>query len=248
MPIVSIIGTPLSPYVRKVLAACTLKGVEFFLDPIVPFFGNDKFTALSPLRRIPVLIDGDVVLADSTVICEYLEEKYPSPALLPKAVKARATARWIEEFADTRMGDVFIWRIFNKALISPAIWGTPRDSEGVAKAVSEELPDVMTYLESVAPDDGFLFGDIGIADIAVTVFFRNIRWSRVEPDAARWPKTMAWIGRTEAAPALAKLTAIADQLIRVPPPQQRDVLTKAGFALTEESVALSTPRRGPMSQ
>ena len=54
-----IIGSYVSPYVRKVLACIALKGLDYEIDPITPFFGDDNFERLSPLRRIPVLIDGD---------------------------------------------------------------------------------------------------------------------------------------------------------------------------------------------
>src|SRR5262245_13317065 len=79
----TIIGSPVSPYVRKVLAVCEIKGIPYRLDPIVPFFGDDRFSELSPLRRIPVFVDDKVSLCDSTVICEYLEERYPTPRVLP---------------------------------------------------------------------------------------------------------------------------------------------------------------------
>src|SRR6516225_8232496 len=103
----TIIGSPISPYVRKVLAVCEIKGVPYRLDPIVPFFGDDTFGELSPLRRIPVFIDELVTLCDSTVISEYLEDCFPAPPVLPAPPELRAHARWLEEFADTRMGDVF---------------------------------------------------------------------------------------------------------------------------------------------
>ena len=70
---IRIIGSFLSPYVRKVLVALELKGLQYEVDSITPFYGNDEFTRLSPLRRIPVLIDDRVTLCDSTVICEYCE-------------------------------------------------------------------------------------------------------------------------------------------------------------------------------
>jgi glutathione S-transferase len=53
----TIIGSPVSPYVRKVLAVCEMKGIAYRLDPIVPFFGDDRFSDLSPLRRVPVFVD-----------------------------------------------------------------------------------------------------------------------------------------------------------------------------------------------
>ena len=73
-----------------------MKGVPYRLDPIVPFFGDDRFSELNPLRRIPIFRDGEVSVSDSTVICEYLEERYPSPALLPSArpsARGRAGSR-----------------------------------------------------------------------------------------------------------------------------------------------------------
>jgi glutathione S-transferase len=74
---VKIIGSYLSPYVRKILVLLQLKGITYAIDPIVPFFGGERFSAMSPLRRIPVLIDDRVTLADSSVIAQYLEERYP---------------------------------------------------------------------------------------------------------------------------------------------------------------------------
>src|SRR3954453_4934800 len=99
---IRIIGSLVSPYVRKVLACMNLKGLDYEVDPITPFYGNDEFIRLSPLRRIPVLIDGDFHASDSSVICAYLEEAYGGYALLPDGPKDRARARWLEEFADTR--------------------------------------------------------------------------------------------------------------------------------------------------
>src|SRR5215813_1338734 len=104
---VRIVGSYLSPYVRKVLVVLDLKGLSYEIDPIVPFFGNDRFTQLSPVRRIPVFIDDQVTLPDSSVICQYLEDRYPEPKLYPASIADRARARWLEEFADSRMGEVF---------------------------------------------------------------------------------------------------------------------------------------------
>lgn len=243
----TIIGGPGSPYVRKVLAVCEIKGVPYRLDPIVPFFGDDRFSELNPLRRIPVYIDDEVSVSDSTVICEYLEERFPTPALLPATPAERARARWIEEFADTRLGDVLIWRIFNEAVINPFIWQRPRDKDKIARAVAEELPEVMAHIERLAPADGFLFGAPSVADISVAVPFRNLTWARVELDKARWPKACTWIERTTAIAAVAKVTLLADRIIQVMPDQHRAVLAELGVPLTATTVASAAPRRGPMT-
>ena len=87
---VTIVGSYLSPYVRKVLVCLDLKGLEYEIDPIVPFFGGDRFSELSPLRRIPVWIDDRVTLCDSTVICEYLDSKHRGDKVFP----ASGARRW----------------------------------------------------------------------------------------------------------------------------------------------------------
>lgn len=93
---IKIIGSYLSPYVRKVLAVLHLKGIDYEIDPIVAFMGDDRFSQLSPVRRIPVLMDDRVTLCDSSVICQYLEDRYPQPALYPADLAERARARWLE--------------------------------------------------------------------------------------------------------------------------------------------------------
>jgi glutathione S-transferase len=242
----TIIGGPVSPFVRKVLATCEAKGVPYRLDPIVPFFGDDSFSTISPLRRIPVYIDDAVTLCDSTVICEYLEDRYPSPRLLPPGPAARAEVRWVEEFADTRLADVCIWRIFYQAVILPFVFGKERDKAKIAKTVSEDLPQVLSYLERIAPADAFLIGELSLADIAVAAVLANLKWARVSLEARRWPKTLAWVERTTLTPGLAKITALAERLMQTPTAQHRSALADLGVALTETSFAAVTPRPGVM--
>ncbi len=155
-----IIGSYLSPYVRKVLVVLDLKGIAYEIDPIVPFFGNDDFSRISPVRRIPVLIDSQVTLADSSVICQYLEDRHPHPALYPAGIADRARARWLEEYADSRMGEVFIWKLFNQVAIKPNVWGEATDQSVVEKTLREDMPQVLDYLEMQAPSEGFIFGSV----------------------------------------------------------------------------------------
>ena len=239
-----IVGSYLSPYVRKVLVCLDLKGLTYEIDPIVPFLGDDRFTKLSPLRRIPVLIDDDVTLSDSSVICQYLEDRYPEPPLYPRDVVARARARWLEEFADTRMGDVFIWRLFNQVAIKPAIWGEKTDNDVVARTLAVDVPQVLDYLEGELPSDGFAFGALSIADISLACFFRNAELTRFSIDAPRWPKTAALNARVRATPPFERLRVIEDRLIRTPPAEHRRVLTEMGMPLTPDTYATARPRRG----
>ena len=242
----TVIGSYVSPYVRKVLAAMNLKGLSFEVDPITPFYGNDEFERLSPLRRIPVLIDGDFSISDSTVICDYLDDAYPGHPLYPADPKQRARARWLEEFADTRLGDLFIWSLFYQKVVRPLVWGELPDEERVAKAEQEGIPAALDYLEQQLPQDGFLFGEIGVADIAIASFFRNGAYAGFETDKARWPRTAAFVARVLGHPCVASLLPFEDVQRGSSIKGRRQALIDAGAKLTEETMGMREPRRGRM--
>ena len=242
-----IIGSYVSPYVRKVLACLNLKGLSYEIDPITPFFGDDEFERMSPLRRIPVLVDGDLSLCDSSVICAYLDEAYPDRPLLPADPKDRARARWLEEFADSRMGDVFIWGLFYPLVVHPAVWGEKGDKARAEKTLAEDAPAVLDYLERQVPADGFLFGDIGLADISIATFFRNAAFARFKVDTERWPKTAAYVARALAHPAFADLLPFEEAQIRTTPAGRREALVAAGAPLSALTCGTATPKKGVMA-
>jgi glutathione S-transferase len=245
---ITVIGSPISPYVRKVLAILALKKQAFEIDPIVAFYTDERFKKINPLRRIPVLIDGETTVVDSSVIAAYLEDKYPTPSILPAKPADRAKARWLEEFADTRMGDVFLWKVFNAVILKPSVWGEDRDLESYRATLAGPVVEVMDYLETQAPESAFVTGEFGLGDIAVAVMFRNMRYARWTPDESRWPKASAWIARTERHPALATATEWADAMITTPIPEQRAKAREIGAPLTESSLLVDAPpSRGPMT-
>jgi len=243
---IRIIGSYVSPYVRKVLACLNVKGIAYEIDPITSFYANDDFSRLSPLRRIPVLIDGDVTLCDSSVIAAYVDEAYPGPALLPVGPADRARARWLEEFADIRLGDLFIWGLFYQKIVHPLVWGEPGDHARIDRTLTEDLPGALDYLETELPVSGFLFGDIGIADISIATFFRNGAYAGFEADPARWPRTAGFVSRTLAHPAFADLLPFEDVQRSVEIMRRRQALLDAGAPLTAETFGTSEPRRGMM--
>jgi glutathione S-transferase len=240
----TIIGSYISPYVRKVLVCMELKGLDYAIDPIPPFVGNDEFTRLSPLRRIPVLIDGDLVLNDSSVICQYLEDRHPTPSLYPADVAQRAKARWLEEYADTQLADVLVWRFFYQLAIRRYIFGEATDEAIVQRAREVEIPSALDYLETQLPPDGFIFGALSIADISIACYFRTASFVRYAVDAEKWPRVAAFVQRVLALPPFQKLAQLEDCLLRIPYAQQRDVLVAAGAPLTRETMATDLPRHG----
>ena len=241
-----IIGSYVSPYVRKVLVCMELKGLEYQVDPITPFFGNDEFRRLSPLCRIPVLIDDGLVLTDSSVIAEYLDEMHPEPRLMPVEPKERARARWLEEFADSRLGDVFIWGLFYPKMVHPRVWNEPGDQGRIDQTLSTELPAALDYLEGELPDNGYLFGEIGLADIAIASFFRNGSYAGFVPDSARWPKTSSFVDLVLRHPAFQRLHQLEMIQLSTTIEGRRQALIDAGARLTEETYGQREPRKGVM--
>jgi glutathione S-transferase len=245
---VTIIGNHLSPFVRKVLGVCHMKGIAYQVDPIVPFFGSDAFGEMNPTRLIPVLVHSDVTLPDSTVICEYLEDLVPGPSMLPPGAARRGKARWLDEYADTVMAKVMLWKVFGRSVVLPGIFGADRNKDAIAKTMAEEVPPILDVLEKHAPESGFLFGPLSMADLSVASHFANLRWARQTVDMARWPKTARWVAAVEGSEPLAGLTKLGDSITRVPPGKYRDVLGAAGVSLSPTTVATDTPRRGLLTQ
>ncbi len=93
---------PLSPYAQKVKIALAEKGVAF--ECRLPDFmsgRDDAFAAANPRLEVPALVDGDTRVFDSTIILEYIEDRWPTPPLLPAAPAERARVRMLEELCDT---------------------------------------------------------------------------------------------------------------------------------------------------
>jgi glutathione S-transferase len=247
-PAVTLIGHPVSPYVRKILAICAVKGIEAAIDPITPFRGDDTFSTLSPLRRIPVWIEGDLTLCDSSIIAQYIEDTRPTPALLPEDPKDRARARWIEEYADTRLFDVLGAKLFFQLAIKPRILKEESDLALVEKARTVEIPETFDYLETLAPEDGYLFGaKAGLADFSLAPAFLNARMVGLGLDAARWPRLAAWLDRVERETPLAQLNAAALALMMARPADYPELMQTHGLTMARRSVAGDRAMRGPLS-
>ena len=195
-------GSSLSPYVRKVLAFAGEKGIDLELQPTgFPNF-SDEFLAASPFRKMPAFRDGDYTLADSSAIIHYLEARHPEPALIPVDPQLRGKTIWFEEFADTVLVACGAKIFFNR-IVAPRFMGRPCDEEAVREAELNDLPPILDYLEKTVPGDGYLVGNrLTLADIAVASPFANFRHTNTNVDAARYPRTVAYVERILARPSI----------------------------------------------
>ncbi|MEH6636492.1 MAG: glutathione S-transferase family protein [Halioglobus sp.] len=199
-----LIGVQLSPFVRKVAVVLTLKGLDYEVESIMPGSTDADFRAISPLGKIPALVDGDFSLADSSVICEYLDEKYPEPAVMPQGVEQRAEARFLEEYGDSKLVEATSI-IFIEKFANPNLFGKETDAERVASAEKELIPPHFDYLETRVPQEGFLFGALSTADISIVSPLYNAAYGGYTVDASRWPRYAAFVQRVTEHPAVVQV-------------------------------------------
>jgi len=198
-------GANMSPFVRKVRVVLAEKSLDYELDPVNPFSPPPEFLKISPLKRIPVLRDTDLpepnTLPDSSVICDYLEHKYPEPALYPSEPFARGRALWYEEYADTSLAQTIGPGLFFERVIKRMLRQQP-DEAICASTLTDKIPPIFDYLEGEVGDREFLVGDtFTIADITVGTMLVNFEHAAETPDAGRWPKLAAYIKRIHERPS-----------------------------------------------
>jgi glutathione S-transferase len=212
-------GSNLSPFVRKVRVLLIEKGVDYALDQINPFRQPPEFAEISPLKRIPVLRDSDLpepnTLPDSSVIADYLENKFPAPALFPKAPFARARALWFEEYVDGGIFPVLGTGLFFERVVKKFQRGVT-DTALCVRTVQESLPPFFDYLEGEIRGKSFFVDEAySIADIAVASVMANYRHSGEEIDAARWPGFAAHVAKILARPSFQAVLTEEQKLIDI---------------------------------
>ena len=92
-----------SAFCLKVRMVLQAKGLSYRTVEVTPGIGQVAVFRLSGQRQVPVLVDGDTVLADSSTIARHLEQLEPEPSLLPAAAKQAAQVHLIEDWADTTL-------------------------------------------------------------------------------------------------------------------------------------------------
>ncbi len=206
-------GAPLSPFVRKVEMFLQLKGIECARNPVTPFALPEGYERINPLKRIPALeVDGRH-LADSAVICRFLEDLHPAPQLIPSDPWLKARTGWLEKFADYELAPAITATAFRHRVLLKSM-GTPYDEDAIAAALAERAPPLYRYLDEQIGDRAFLVGDrLTLADIAVVSQFMNAAFGRESPDPERWPRLAGYLSRHLDAEPFAEIFAHHRRLV-----------------------------------
>lgn len=164
---------PVSSYAQKVKIALREKGIDFSSE-VPEGLGSGRaqgvFADASPRLEVPTLIDGDARIFDSTIILEYLEDRFPDVPLLPSDPVARAEARMIEDVCDTLyeavnwgMGEI-LW--FGRA--------TGDKAEEMKQAAARQTAELQAWLTDRLGDRDWFGGErFGWADVAVAPYLNR---------------------------------------------------------------------------
>jgi glutathione S-transferase len=190
-----------SPFAFKVRATIYEKDLAVTKREIRKQADRDALLAVNPRGEVPALADGDVVLADSKVICAYLEAKFPEPALLPKDPGLRARVQYLELKADTEI-DACVFVLGLVKLMHPEL----------ARDVPEALPRVeailrrhQAFLERELAGREWLVGTFSLADVALAPHLRSAAFIGYPPGPEH-PALAAWLERCRTRPSLRRAT------------------------------------------
>lgn len=164
---------PLSPYAQKNKIALREKGVAFDLvtpDGMGAGGAGGDFIAANPRAEVPTLVDGETCVFDSTIIQDYIEERWPTPALLPDGAAARARVRMIEEIMDTQY-EAVVW-----GMMEVRVFGRMKgaEAEALMARAAGQIAGLNSWLETqLGVADWFNGAAFGWGDIAVVPFVQG---------------------------------------------------------------------------
>ncbi|KAB2919343.1 MAG: glutathione S-transferase family protein [Hyphomicrobiaceae bacterium] len=179
-----------SPFARKVRMVLEHKGLRFeTLDGLVPT-NRAKLAAVNPRVEVPVLVDGEVGVVNSSDIVAYLEHRYPDRPVYPADPAARVAALAWERIADTLLDPIL-------HDVSYSGFGFPDDMRpaGLLEAAREDLAPVYGDIERTLAGREFLCGALSIADFALFPHLTSVRLLDISFDGATHPRLHAWYKR-----------------------------------------------------
>jgi glutathione S-transferase len=191
----------------KVQIAALEKGIDFELV-MVPFTKDDAYEPKHPevlrinpvKQQVPVLVDGDVELFDSTQIFEYLEDRYPTLRLWPEGIAERVRARQLEQKSD----EVFFPHVIK-------LFGLQHDMQSAAAvAACAGCARFYEEMEGVLATRDYLAGPYSFADIALYMahVFADRKGAGM---TGATPRLVAWRDRVGERPAV---RAVVDPMMQ----------------------------------
>lgn len=206
---------PLSPFSRKVRLSLAEKRIEVELVEERYWEKDADFLRRNPAGKVPVLKMGDRVMADSTAICEYLEEKHPAPSLLPKDPEGRYEVRRLVAWFDDKFNEEVTTKLMGERVFRKVMGTGYPDSTNV-KAGSKAVKYHLDYMAWLLDQRRWLAGnEMSLADFAAAAhlscldYVSDVDWNRSEI-------VKDWYAKIKSRPAFRSI--LADQISGFPQP------------------------------
>ncbi|MFL2787951.1 MAG: glutathione S-transferase family protein [Paracoccaceae bacterium] len=212
---------PLSPFCRKVRLVLSEKKLEFELIEEKYWEKREDFLALNPFGQVPVLQNSEITLAESSAICEYLNEKFPDPELLPNNIEDRAEVRrlvsWFDDKFNREVTQKLVYERITKKIIGK---GFPEAKN--VKVGMQNIKFHIDYMSSLLEYRQWLAGnEMTLADFTAAAHFSVLDYSR-DVDWDRSNLVKDWYAKIKSRPAFRSL--LADHLAGFPqPPHYADL-------------------------
>ncbi len=191
---------PMSPRARKVRIVLAEKGLQYEKVTIDITKGEQKkpeYLAVNPYGKVPALQDNGTTVYESTLIMEYLNDKYPNPPLLPTDPGQRARARILMHFGDTQY-DSALATIVGEVFFKPKGQG---DQDVIAKA-KQDVNACFERLERELGNNDYLLGSgFTLADVCFVTWAPLFSPLQVEVPS-QGARVTAWLNRIKERPSV----------------------------------------------
>jgi len=194
------------PFGQKVRIVLAEKSLSYELVPVDLLGGDQRkpeFLRLNPYRKVPVLLDEETIVYDSTIINEYLDDEYPDPPLLPSIESSalRARARLFEDFADTS----FTLQV-GQLMAESAKPEGERDPTRIAR-LRQTVEKVLDYLNHELSGQQFLAVEFSVADVGFAPRLLVLKELGIEAGTGR-PNVDGWVKRLLERPSIQNLQGV----------------------------------------
>ena len=207
---------PLSPYARKIRLVLAEKRLAFELRVEKPWDRRPDYLDLNPAGTVPTLLDDELAVPDSNVICEYLEEAYPDTPLLGRTLAERVEVRRLVAWLDGKFAQEVTRHLYGEKIIK-RMSGAGQPSASTLRVGFLNLKTHLAYIGWLAETRKWLGGSsISLVDLAAAAhlstldFCGDVDWSVSQP-------ARDWYARMKSRPSFRPI--LTDRVPGVIPPE-----------------------------
>lgn len=207
----------LSPNSRKVRLVMAEKKLDFEMKIERTWERRDEYLAMNPTGKVPLLVEDDgSVIADSTVICEYLDELHPDPPLIGRGATARAETRRLVAWFDGKFSAEVSDNLIGEKIIKQFL-GLGEPSVSAIRAGLANLKTHLDYISWLADSRNWLAGDdLSLADLTAAAHLSALDYLGDVP----WEdhgRAKEWYARLKSRPSFRPL--LKDRIPGLTPPK-----------------------------